>query len=387
MQVYPLVILVALLLATVVVSISYDIDHPSTRLGGDYPAFFGAGEIAREGDWSDLYSGERQQEVQAGLIDDDGGYLYFSYPPFVAAGYGLLAGAGYQLSFLIHTLLMGLALWASIRVLRPWLDQTGLPEIAMFVAALAFYPVLRAIPGGQNTTISLLLFAGALRLDHEERPVLAGFVASLLLFKPQFGVIVLPVMLVAKRWRMVGGWAFGAAAWFGLSTLLMGGTWVSDWWNQARSFGDLNLMANGKNFVSFVGVLENGLGGDSAFGTLVGYTFAMLVGLGVAYFWWKHPAERAVERWALLAAAAVVVAPQTLFYDAGLLLLGGVALGLAVGPRPVLVFVVAAVVSWSQLGAGVLDWSPLGPVVWGAVVWLVWRLVIQRPAAIPVAAD
>ena len=378
---YPLVILVALLAAMVAASVSYDRDHPTTRLGGDYPAFYGAGEIARNGDWDVLYSGERQQEAQAGLIDNDGGYLYFSYPPFVAAGYGLLTSTGYQISFLFHTVLMGLALWASIRILRPWLEASGLPEIAIVVAAVAFYPVLRAIPGGQNTTLSLLIIAGALRLDHEDQPVWAGLVASLLLFKPQFGVVVLPLLMIARRWRMVGGWTAGGAVLFGVSTLLMGGSWISDWWDQAGGFRDLNLAANGKNFISFVGVLENAMGAGSSVAVVVGYLLTFGVGLAVAFFWWRYPNERAIERWALLAAAVVVVAPQTLYYDAGLLLIGGVAVGGALLRRVPIILAVAVAVSWAQAGSDALGWSPLGPIVWVATAFLIWKFVYTEGEA------
>ncbi|MCP4968537.1 MAG: DUF2029 domain-containing protein, partial [bacterium] len=236
--------------------------------------------------------------------------------------------------------------------------------------ALAFYPVLRAVPGGQNTTISMLLFAVALRLDHDDKPVLAGVAAALLLFKPQFGLVIFPLLIVGRRWRMLAGWGAGAAVLYAVSTLLMGGEWVGDWWTQAGAFRDLNLDANGANFVSFAGFLENALGPGSPAAWLLGYSLAALVGALVAFYWWKHPNENALGRWALAAAAVVVVAPQTLYYDTGLLLFGLVVLLLAPGSRTVVLVGGALALSWTQLATSTLGWSPLGPLAWIAVALL-----------------
>jgi len=376
LRVYPLIIIATLLGALVFAAVSYDVDDPASRLGGDYPSFYAAGSIVNSGEWGELYSPERQQAQQAGLIDDEGGFLYFSYPPFAAALYGLLALPGYQWSFLFHTILMMLALAGAVWALSPWLRNTGLPATALVVVALAFFPVLTAVAGGQNTALSILLFAVVARLDCDDRPVSAGLVAALLLFKPQYGVVIVPLVMVARRWRILAGWAMGAVALFAISTLLMGGNWLTDWWSQASLFRDTNAVANGANFVSMPGFLENLLGVGSQTAVLLGYGSAALLGARVAWLWWREPDTGALWRWALAAGAAMAVAPQTLFYDVGLLLLLLVAL-LPRWRRPVLVVAALAAVSWLQVVKPVLGWSPLGPISLGALVAAV---VLRWPA-------
>jgi hypothetical protein len=353
-------------------------------LGGDYPAFYAAGSIAAQGDWDELYSAERQQEEQAGLIDDEGGFLYFSYPPFVAGAYSLLGGLDYRLSFLLHTALMALALVGAIKLLWPWLERVGWPQPAIVALALAFYPLLRAVPGGQNTSLSLLLLAAAVRWDHEDQPMLAGIALSLLLFKPQFGVVLLPLLVISKRWRMLGGWAAGAVFLYGLSMALMGGAWVSDWWQQASSFRDLNVSANGAHFVSIPGFIENIAGSEASVAILLGYVVAGLFGLAVAHFWWRNPTDWPLERFALAGAAVVVAAPQTLYYDSGLVLLGLIAIQPWLGKRAWLWVAGAAALTWLQLLTGPLGWSPLGPLTWVAVGALIWRLIARAPEPTPV---
>ncbi|MDJ0954884.1 MAG: glycosyltransferase family 87 protein [Acidimicrobiia bacterium] len=373
LRIYPIVVLATLLTSVVFAAVVFDEDDPESRLGGDFPAFYGAGKIAAAGDWDDLYSAERQQREQAGLIDDVGGYLYFSYPPFVAGAYAPLAELEYRWSFLVHTLVMLLALVGAVWLLWPWLRRLGWPPAALLVAALAFYPILRAVPGGQNTTLSLFLLAAATRLDHDERPMAAGVALALLLYKPQFGVVAVPLLLVARRWRVLGGWGLGAAGLYALSALPLGWDWAAEWWRQATSFRDLNTAANGANFVSLPGFFENT--SASAVGPLLGYALAAGFGLGVAFFWWRHPHTAALERYALIGAAVVLAAPQTLFYDAGLLLLGVVAVSSIDTARAGTLAAGMIALSWLQPLAEGLGWSPLGPIAWTVSLAVLWFLL------------
>jgi alpha-1,2-mannosyltransferase len=381
LRVYPLAILAALACALLVAAIRYNVDDPEARLGGDYPSFYGAGSIVAAGDWSELYDAERQQAEQAGLIDNEGGYLYFSYPPFVAAVYGLLALPGYQWSFLIHTLLMAAALAGAVWAVWPWLRRFGLPGRAVFVVALAFQPVFTGVIGGQNVALTLLLLTLAARLDHEDRPFLAGLVGAVLLFKPQFGVVVLPFLVVGRRWRTLAGWATGAIVLYAISTALMGGSWIGEWWRQARAFAELNVSANGANFISFPGFLENALGAGSVVAAVIGYGAAALVALAALREWWRRPRRDALWRWALLGGIAMATAPQTLFYDAGLLLPVLVVV-LPSWRRPLPAVAALVIVSWLQVGKETLGWSPLGPLVLAALVLLVLQ---GRPTEIGVA--
>ena len=46
LRVYPLIIIATLLGALVFAAVSYDVDDPASRLGGDYPSFYAAGSKA-----------------------------------------------------------------------------------------------------------------------------------------------------------------------------------------------------------------------------------------------------------------------------------------------------------------------------------------------------
>ena len=124
------------------------------RLGGDYPAFFGAGSIILEGDLESLYLEDRQIQAQEGLGID--GYLAFAYPPHVAVAYAPLAALPYQVSYFVHTALMAAAYLATLVVLSrivPLIARWRLPLLAL---GFTFYPLAIAIGGGQNAALTVL---------------------------------------------------------------------------------------------------------------------------------------------------------------------------------------------------------------------------------------
>ena len=100
-------VLIALAVATVVQGvIAAGSEAPADVVGGDYPAFHGAGGIALEGEWDARYDIERQAESQRGLHADEGDVWYFAYPPQVAAVYAPFATLPYSLAYLLHTAVM-----------------------------------------------------------------------------------------------------------------------------------------------------------------------------------------------------------------------------------------------------------------------------------------
>ena len=112
------------------------------RLGGDYPAFYGAGRIIAEGDWENLYSGTRQLEIQKDLFPNEkSGFLAFSYPPFVALAYYPLSLLDYRISYIIHSLLMVSALVLTIELIRSFnsvIDRYKLSALALSLAFILY---------------------------------------------------------------------------------------------------------------------------------------------------------------------------------------------------------------------------------------------------------
>jgi len=318
LNVYPAAI-VAVLAGVVVLTVLAGTGTSSDgkHLGGDYPAFYAAGTIAADGDWDRLYEAEAQQQAQLGLVDDEGGFLYFAYPPPVAATYGLLSRLDYRWSYLLHTILMGMALWGAVRLARPVVPVAARNPTRVFAVALVSYPLFRAVTGGQNTALTLLLLVGAARFDAEDRSIVSGLCVGLMLYTPQFAVGLIVLMLVRKRWTVAAtALGVGAGMWV-WSAALLRSNWFSVWWSKAVDVSRIDANVNSSNLISFAGSLEHVAGSA---GEVLGWGLLGLLVAAVVALWWKRRDLDPTMFFGLAAGVAVLVLPRPLFYEAGLVL-------------------------------------------------------------------
>ena len=197
---------------------------------------------------------------------------------------------------------------------------------------------------------------------------------SLLLYKPQFGLVYAALFVVARRWRILAWWAVGAVGLYLSAALVFGQRWVQEWLDQVRSFGERNLEVNGDLMVSAIGFFENLLGGTGA-----AIAALIVIGLVLAVLvpsWWSSGVAPAGM--ALAGAGLVLLAPSALYYDAGLVLVS-LAIGLAHRYRHAVGFAAGAfVASWSQLLATSLGFSPVFFLVVAAFGWVAWSVPRRR---------
>jgi hypothetical protein len=264
-------------------------DAPAETVGGDYPAFYGAGSIAAEGDWDELYRFDRQADTQAGLHPADEGKVarFFAYPPQVAALYRPLAALDYHWSYLVHTILMSLLLWGAVLLARPmipWLKNHG--PLAM-AAALVFWPMFRAVTGGSNTALTLFLIVAGWRLVYEDRGLSAGFVLAALLYKPQFAIPLVGLFLLGKYWRVVLGAIAGSVVFYLWGALLQGWSWGPDWIEVASDFGARDAELNGHSSISLIGFAENLFGVGMSPAVLPAWIAAAATALFLSWLWWR----------------------------------------------------------------------------------------------------
>jgi hypothetical protein len=190
-------------------------DAEGTLVGADHLAFYTAAHLILHGQQGRLYDYLSLTDYQDALIGWNWiGFEAYRNPPFYALLYLPTAGLSYYASFAIWTVIGFGLLALSVLLLKP--DR---PRRA-FLWALAFYPVFATVSFGQNTLISLAVFAGVYRLLESDRRFAAGLVAGLLWFKPQLllGLFIwwafFP-MRYARCWLGVGvtGLSLAALSW------------------------------------------------------------------------------------------------------------------------------------------------------------------------------
>jgi hypothetical protein len=355
----------------------------AAALGGDFPAFYGAGRIVLDGDIARLYDPVTQKAAQSGLHNEAGGFLYFAYPPFVAVAYSFIAWLPYGFALTVQILGTLGALAVALYVLAGDLgaSRSRIGRVAVGCAAcLAAYPVIAAVLGGQNTTVTVLLGVLAWWAVRGGRWFMAGTVVAAAMFKPQFGIIYAVALAAVRSWRAVLVAGAGSAVLYLGTAVLMGWGWIAAWLSQVAEFGDLNVDANGHLMVNIVGWIGN-----------------LTDGPWPAITAWGLVACVAVLSWAVLrkaggswvsfgvaTAGMILVAPSALFYDAGIALVGAGVFATAVGARWPL-FAIAVAASWSQLAAGSLGWSPLFILV--AVIWVAEVFTLGRTDGVSQATD
>lgn len=298
----------------------------SGGLGGDYPAFYAAGELVLRDfslDAARFYDPSTQFEAQAPVLPQETtGNLYFAYPAFFVAPFVVLANLGFELSYLVNVLAMVLAVVVALRTLRPCsrvIRDHGLETLAI---ALTFYPLFRGVTGGQNTALSLLAFAVIWRSLHDGRELPAGVAAGLLLFKPPLAIPILGLFLLRRHFVSVAAAGATAVGLYAVGAVLTDPSWLSAWIDAVRYLDRVDTPFNVHNYVSLPGVAEAIFGIDSTTATIIGYGSAAVVAVVMAFAWSRN--ETSVDiRIAVAVAGSLLISPHALYYDAGLLVLVG----------------------------------------------------------------
>jgi hypothetical protein len=319
-RVYPRAVLGALGCALVVILAG----GGTGRLGGDLPAFYGAGRIVLDGDVAHLYSHPRQHLAQRDLFPaaEPHSYLYFPYPPFVALPYALLALLPFAWAYAIHVGAMAACLAGAARVAAEALAVPAGSRNLLLAVGVSFYPLFRAVSGGQNTALSLLVIVAALALIERRRDTLAGLVLGVLWFKPQLALTFAGLWVIERRPRAVLGALATGALLYAAGAALAGPAWPAWWWREGVvSFDGRDQMVNAANSVGFLGIAEAVFGTGTVPALVAWMTFTGLSAGILAVMAFRGESSTIWERGAAAAAGCVLLSPHAMYYDAGLVAL------------------------------------------------------------------
>jgi predicted heme/steroid binding protein len=308
LRVIPRILLALSALAvTVWVGVSDGMVDPRGKpLGTDFSKVYAAGELALSGRPETAWDRGAHFGAQQSVFGADTPYYGWHYPPvflFAAAGLAMLPYGWALFAWMTLTLPLYLATLRTI-----------VPRPETLILALAFPAVFVTLGHGQNGFVTAALIGGGLLLL-DRRPIAAGVLFGLMVYKPQFGLLIPLALAMSGRWRAFVSAAVTVLAACAASLTVFG---MESWIVFIESTG-----------FTREAVLESGATGwhkiQSLFaavrmwGGSVGLAYAAQAVLGIAVaaslaWLWRDGTDFALKA-AGLACASMLATPYMLDYD------------------------------------------------------------------------
>jgi hypothetical protein len=277
--------------------------------GSDFVAGYAASQMALEGRPQEIYDRPLHLAEVRSILPER--HDPFSYPPTALL---IVLGTALMPYGVALALAMALTLGAYLAAM-----YLSLPGRATWIVALGFTAVLINMVHGQNGFLTAALLGAALVAVDRRRFYLAGIPIALMLYKPQFGVLVPFALLAGWHWRTIGATVAFGAIFVGLTVLLFG---VETW----TAFLDASAFTGGS-------ILTEGMAGwatlQSPFSAarFVGgpaplaygvQAVVTLAAIALVAWCWRSPCAFALKA-AVLGGATLLATPYVLDYDLMLL--------------------------------------------------------------------
>jgi hypothetical protein len=184
-------------------------------LPADFIYFYGIGIIAGSHPLPQLYDYNLQLATFNRIFPlHDGAYGPSPYPPFVALFFSLLARLPFMAAYFAW-LGVSLALYlagvgAAVKGAFP---GEPLKVSLAFWFALSLYPfVVGTLANGQLASVAVFAVGLAVAFEENDRRFTSGLVLSILAYKPTLLLLLVPMLLITRRFRAFAGFAAGVAA-------------------------------------------------------------------------------------------------------------------------------------------------------------------------------
>jgi alpha-1,2-mannosyltransferase len=281
------------------------VDRSGKPIGTDFSNVWAAGKLVLDGKSAAPYDPVRQHEAEREAFGGREVPFYgWHYPPLfliVAAGLALLPYGWALLAW------MALTLPAYLVVIRNIVPRPETPLVAA-----AFPAVLVNVGHGQNGFLTAALIGGSLLLL-DKRPTLAGVLIGLLVYKPQFGLMIPLVLAATARWRVIASATMTVLA-AGILTLALLGPEV--WLAFARSTTYTRVVViesiGWPKIQSLYSAVRMWGGGVETAYAAQG-ALALIVAASLVWLW-RRPAAEDLKA-AALSCACLLTTPYVLDYD------------------------------------------------------------------------
>jgi hypothetical protein len=300
-------------------------------LGADFGAFNVAGEIFNSYQPDRIYDTDLQHQLYQQHFPNAPADAQLPYvnAPFFILPFTILARLPYSWAYLFW-IALSLGLYVAGFSLL-WRILKGIPADAFLTAlllSLSFMPFLvECLAGGQTSAVGFFFMALAIDQERRGQYIFSGLALSLCAYKPTLLLLVVPMLLITRRYSTLLGFVAGCGLLALLSLLLVGKQGCRGYINTLLYFTNASTgVASGLRSWKYVDI-------NSFFRLLVGnYPYlrwamtaaAFLFGLPfLVRFWWKSGGERKDKdlAWALTITWTLVLNLYVGIYDSTLVVL------------------------------------------------------------------
>jgi len=327
------------------------------RLGGlDFTSFYATSRVLLTQGPAHVYELAAQQHAQAALLPGSRPFLPDLYPPYWVLARSWLALLPLSAAYLAWGLLTIAAGAASLILLARTAGFESWRSWPLLTAA-GFAPLVVNLVQGQSVAFVLLGVALSLWFNTRGRELAAGAALSLVLIKPQVGILLLGLLLIRPSVRVLAGFGVAAAALLAAGLAVFGTDGVTAWMR-------LLTVDGGTFFRPWLSLrsplVAAGLASWEQYLVLAALAAGLLGAIVVAKLDLR-------QSFAVATAGSLLVAPHVNVHDLSLLLIPGLLLFSSRQGR--------SLVAVAYFGAVAAIW--LAPAAWLADLVLLW-LAFQR---------
>jgi hypothetical protein len=191
----------------------------------DFVYFYGIGHIVNAYPAVRLYDRALQLQIFSDIFRlKDGAWGGSPYPPFVARFFSLYARFSFeQAYFLWMATSFALYLTGVVAAVKAAFAGERLKQSLIVCFALAFPSFIYfTLSVGQLASVAVFAVGIAIYEERRARPMVSGLALSILAYKPTLLLIVLPMLLITRRWKTLAGFACGTSLLAMVSTAFSG---------------------------------------------------------------------------------------------------------------------------------------------------------------------
>lgn len=193
----------------------------------DFRSFFSAAQITQK-EPQDLYSYQAQTEYQHRLNpaiknpNKQSGLIPFANPPFFLIPYILVSSLSPQAAYQTIIALNFFVLTTCLLLLNKTFSHSK-HKLIILLLVLSFSQTYITLLQTQSSFLTLLLFTAIYLLIKRQKWFLTGLTSSILLYKPQLGLILYIYLALQKKPKILAGFLTGSIILFFISWFITNG--------------------------------------------------------------------------------------------------------------------------------------------------------------------